>query len=410
MHVLGLVTEYNPFHNGHLYHLNKSKEVAGATHTIAVMSGHFLQRGEPAMLDKWSRAKMAVSCGVDLVVELPVIYSCATADQFARGSIYLLNQSGIIDSFCFGSESGNIDLFLKIGSLLANPPKKYESFLRYHINNGISFARSQQLAISEFFSLPEMDAFFQQPNNILGMLYMKHLCLQNSSIRAHTIQRIGAGYHSGELQHISSATGIRKYIESEGPISKLAETMPPPSYRVLMECMARDGKTVTTDDYNAILIALLRRMTCEEFKYLTDVTEGLENKLFKCAHHTMNWQDFCECVKSKRYPYTRIQRILMHILLNIKKADTSYWYHEGNPEYIRVLAFNSKGRELLSQCKTFSNLHIITKTAAYKASSPQVQSLLEMDIRSTDIYHLAVSEAKNKNGRLDYLLSPCYLP
>ncbi len=410
MRVVGLVTEYNPFHNGHLYHLNKSKELTGATHSVAVMSGHFLQRGEPALLDKWSRAEMAVSCGVDLVVELPVVYSCATADQFARGSVSLLDRMGIVNALSFGSESGEVELFREIGYLLANPPKEMELKLREHLNKGFSFARSQQLALQECCDSSEMRLFFQQPNNILGMLYVKHLFLCGSSIQPHTIQRIGAGYHSVELQQISSATGIRQHIESGGSLQALKETMPESSFRVLENYRNENKKFVMTDDFAQGLMMLLKRMTVDEFKQVTDVTEGLENRLWECAHQVHHWKDFSHCVKSKRYPYTRVQRMLMHILLNIKKPDTTFWYQQGHPEYLRILAFNQLGRELINLCKKESSVPIITKTAHYQPATQRASDQLELDFRGTDLHELATGSSKATKGRSDYLKSPTYLP
>lgn len=410
MRIVGLITEYNPFHNGHLYHLTQSKLLTGSTYSVAVMSGHFLQRGEPALLDKWSRAEMAVKAGVDLVVELPVIYSCSTADQFARGSVSLLNQMGIIDALSFGSESGDMELFQNIGKLLANPPKTIELSLQKHLKKGYSFARSQQLSLQEYDNSPKWRSFFQQPNNILGMLYTKHLYLSNSRIQAYTIQRMGAGYHSTELQQISSATGIRRHIKENTSLHALKETMPVTSFQILENYLMKHKKFVMSEDFNQGLMVLLKRMSVNDFKQLTDVTEGLEHKLIECTHQSLQWQEFCHCVKSKRYPYTRIQRMLMHILLDIKKSDTTYWYQHGKPEYIRILAFNQQGRRLINLCKKNASLPIITKTADFHPPNPKASNQLELDFRGTDLHELAVSSPKIAKGRSDYLKSPSYLP
>ncbi|SDY92321.1 nucleotidyltransferase [Tindallia californiensis] len=409
MKVLGLITEYNPFHNGHLYHLEKSKSITDSDYSIAVMSGHFMQRGEPAMINKWLRAEMAIKNGVDLVVELPTVYACSTADQFARGSIALLNNMNIIDHICFGSESGDIDVFEKISNLLTDPPASLNHLVKHYLNKGHSFARAQQLAISNFYPSPQINSFFQQPNNILGMLYMKHLKQLKSSIIPYTIKRLGSPYHSKELSNISSATGIRTHIDGVDSLPMIKSSIPAPSYQVLKRYFSENKNIVKTEDLDLLLMGIVKRMTIHDFRNLPDVTEGLENKLNDCAKKNSSSIDFCTCVKSKRYPRTRIQRILMHALLNIQKTDTHLFHHKKTPSYIRVLAFNEKGRFLLRKCKELSSLPIITKVASFNSRNTSEERMLEIDLQATDLYHLSLPNSYSKKGRLDYLQSPLFI-
>lgn len=409
MKVLGLITEYNPFHNGHLYHLEKSKSITGSDYSVAVMSGHFMQRGEPAMINKWLRAEMAIKNGVDLVIELPTIYACSTADQFTKGSISLLSKMNIIDHICFGSESGDIGIFEKISNLLTDPPASLNLLVKHYLDNGNSFARAQQLAISNFYPSPQIKSFFQQPNNILGMLYMKHLKQLNSNIIPYTIKRIGAQYHSKELSNISSATGIRTHIDGINSLPVIKSSIPDHSYQILRAYLAENKTIVKTDDLDLLLMGIVKRMTIHDFRNLPDVTEGLENRLMNCAKKHRTSIEFCKCVKSKRYPQTRIQRILMHALLNIQKKDAYLFHHKKAPSYIRVLAFNEKGRLLLRKCKELSSLPIITKVADFNPKSTSEERMLEIDLQATDLYHLSLPNSYSKKGRLDYLQSPLFI-
>jgi len=418
MKILGLVTEYNPFHNGHLYHLNKSKEATGSTHTIAVMSGNFLQRGEPALIHKWARAEMAVRCGVDLVIELPTIYACATAEFFALGSVSLLNELNSVNSICFGSESGNLKYLNDIAHIIVKSPKDYNEKLKNFLNEGKSFPASRSLAIIEHLKsnnnlheneILEIEKIIKSPNNILAIEYLKALIRLDSPITPYTITRIKAGYHSLSLdESIASATAIREHINKYNSLDKIKSVMPEASFEILNNLFKEDLGPVSTNDLSQSIMAILRREDPSNLKRFFDVVEGLENKLHSCSLKSDSLEDLYTCVKSKRYTATRIQRICMHILLNLTK-DMAVDYGQAPPPYARILAFNNKGREILRLCDKQSNIPLINKVSLFKPESLIQQELLKLDIKATNIYSLFIKNKKYRNQQLDYLINPKYV-
>jgi predicted nucleotidyltransferase len=235
MKIVGLVVEYNPFHNGHLYHLNKSKEVTNATHSIAVMSGNFLQRGEPALFDKYTRAQIAVSNGVDLVVELPSLFACQSAEIFSHGAVALLNSLNCIDSICFGSEEGDIDILYQIANILTNEPTEFKDTLKAYLDEGLLFAVARSKALYDYISsnnlldIPEekLNTILNSSNNILGIEYIKSLIRLNSNIKPYTITRIKSEYNSEIISsNICSATAIRKVLKDYCELSDISNVVP----------------------------------------------------------------------------------------------------------------------------------------------------------------------------------------
>lgn len=417
MKVLGLITEYNPFHNGHLYHLNKSIEITGATHTIAVMSGNFLQRGEPALVHKWARAKMAIECGVDLVIELPTAYACSTAELFAYGSISLLHHLNIVDCISFGSEYGEITTLSTIAEILANSPESFKSSLKSYLKMGLPFPVARSKALIDYYKLYNkgcckeelinISNIMQNPNNILSIEYLKALKCLNSKILPYTISRIKADYHSKDiLDNISSATAIREHLKMGKSFEELLKVMPPSSFKILKESYDNGIAPIFKEDFEKAIIAILRREKPQNFSEYFDVNEGLENKIYECSHKCSSIEALYNCIKSKRYTLTRIQRICMHILLNIKKKDLIAYNNLGGPQYARILGFNDKGREIIKQCKLKSKIPIINKINRYGLKDKIVQSQLDLDIRATNIYNLAFKDSSNIVT--DYNMSPYY--
>lgn len=234
MKVVGLITEYNPFHNGHKYHLEASKEKASATHSIAVMSGNFLQRGEPALLDKWTRAKMAVDSGVDLVLELPTVFATQSAEYFAHGALSVLEDTNVVDSLCFGSELGDTELLKDIADVLVDEPLEFKNILKKHLNLGLSFPKARSLALKAFFEhakyshFEKIEKIVESPNNILGIEYMKSLIKLKSKITPLTIKRVYSNYHDKDINSsIASATSIREHYFKNKNIKELSSVVPP---------------------------------------------------------------------------------------------------------------------------------------------------------------------------------------
>lgn len=419
MKVLGLITEYNPFHNGHLYHLKESMLTTGATHSVAVMSGNFLQRGEPTLLHKWARAEMAVSSGVDLVIELPTVYSCATAELFAYGSVKLLDMLGIVDFLCFGSEAGEIYYLKLIAEVLTKAPEAFTLYFKEEMKQGLTFPDARSRALIRYFKEKEtlqeeeliiLSSLIKSPNNILSIEYLKSLILLRSSIKPYTILRKKAAYHSTELfSDIASATAIREHLRNAKPLSALKNVMPPSAYKILEENIQKNIAPIFSTHFEEMLLAIIRRETSTNIANYFDVNEGLENKISQCAENCQSLQELYSCIKSKRYTLTRVQRIAMHLLLNITQQDIEYFNKEGGPQYIRVLAFNDKGRELLKRIKGTSTLQTITKLPHFRPQGEAAKKMLDIDIKATNLYRLGIPNKEFSAQQLDYIMSPIYV-
>ena len=382
MKVVGLVTEYNPFHNGHLYHLEASKKETQSDCSIAVMSGHFLQRGEPAIVDKWSRAKVAVESGVDLVIEIPTLYACSSAEYFAYGSAYLLNALGIVDHICFGSEDGKLETIDEITDKLLSPSKEFQDDLKKFLRNGHSFPRARSLALN-------MDFEFKA-NNILGIEYIKALKTLKSPITPATIKRIHSDYLDENLKGtIASATAIRKHASN---LEDIKSFVPTATYDIMKH------HHVYKEDLIDLLLYKIRTSTLQQMREIHDVSEGLEHKIKKVAERVSSYDELLSGIVSKRFTKTRVQRILVKLLLNIRKDD----FIENHPRYIRILAFNDNGKTLIKRMKKTCTLPIITNINKIQLDD-DAKEMLNLDITATNIYKLLTPD---KIGGDDYLKQP----
>ncbi|MDI3310242.1 MAG: nucleotidyltransferase [Thermoanaerobacterium sp.] len=382
MSVLGLIVEYNPLHNGHIYHIKKSIEMTKADFVVAVMSGNFVQRGIPSIIDKWSRAEAALLSGIDLVVELPTIYAVSTAEKFAYGAIKLLDSLNIIDYISFGSEHGTIDELHQISKFLLDEPEEYKALLKKYLKSGITYAKARESALSKYFG-KTINSIIGNPNNILGIEYIKSLIKLNSNIKPLTLKRFGPGYNSLEtVESFASATYLRKVINDKN-YSILGRYMPEYSLEILKKCIADGHGPVTLDDFAKIVVYRLRNDT--SVKDVFDVTEGLENRIKKASSLCNNLSDIISYVKTKRYTESRIRRIMMHVLLNI---NSSIYLKFDGPNYIRILGATKKGLELLKEIKNKASIPIITKVSEYKKILSDVE-MFEKDLKATDIYTLA---------------------
>ena len=262
MKVLGIVSEYNPLHSGHVYHIKASLEKTGATHTICVMSGHFVQRGEPALVDKWARTTMALQSGIDLVLELPVVFSCASAELFAYGAVRTLHHTGIVDYLSFGSEQGELGSLWRIASALYDEPAVYRDLLRKHLSDGHSFPVAREKALTGYLrGLPEN--IMSQSNNILAIEYLKALKSLRSNMQPTTIKRHGSSYQSTVInQSFSSASAIRSFLKDGGSINNplLAGNLPEASLRILQECFQNGRGPVYAKPFANIILHKLRMM------------------------------------------------------------------------------------------------------------------------------------------------------
>lgn len=416
MRIVGLVTEYNPFHNGHLYHLEKSKEITKSEYSVAVMSGNFLQRGELALIDKWSRAQMAVDNGVDLVIELPTIYSCQSAEYFAYGAISILNNLGVINSVSFGSESGNLEIIDAIAGILNEEPEKFVLYLKSYLNTGIPFPDARTKALTEYmdnelsfkrYTNQEIKEVLSNPNNILGIEYLKAIKKLKSSLEPFTIKRIGAHYNAQEISgKISSATAIRNEIFTSESTTGVKGALSTSSFEVLENFLGKYRSFNSLKNFNDILLYILRTSNPDSLKEILDIEEGLENRIIKCSYAHNSILEILDCVKTKRYTYTRLQRILMHLLLGMS-GRTFLDLHKKGPQYIRVLGFNKNGIHILNKAKKISKLPIITKFSSYrKINNEHLHKMIEVDKKATDIYFLGLDKFNGNKANLDFLKSP----
>ncbi|MEL7632555.1 MULTISPECIES: nucleotidyltransferase [Sporomusa] len=415
MKAVGLIVEYNPFHNGHLWHLNEAKRISGAPFAIGVMSGNFTQRGEPAMTDKWSRAAMAVKAGVDLIVELPVVFSVRSAQYFATGGIRLLNHLGVVSHVCFGAEMPDMAKLLAAANALNQPA--VITAMREQMKTGQTYAASLAAAVSASASVDA--GLFQSPNNLLAIEYVRAINTYAPQIVPLPLKRLAADYHDSLITSpIASATAIRAAILQKGalsPGSTAWQALPPSCARQINELISTGKVPVTLADFSNIILAKIRAMRLDALAGLPDITEGLHNKINQAAFKATTVQELLAYSKSKRYTITRLQRIIVHALLETTK-DQLAQFDQSGPLYARILAFNSNGRRLLKEISQQATIPLITKTAHYLTSKQQtpnslspLQAMLARDISATDIYALGFPNPLWRAGNQDYQTSPLYI-
>lgn len=394
--ITGIITEYNPFHKGHKYHLEKAKLDTNADGIVCVMSGNFMQRGIPAIIDKWKRTEMAIRNGVDLVLELPVVYSLSSAEHFAFGSVSLLNSLGIVDYLYFGSEEGNIDLLEIIASILICEPESYKTLLKSYMNNGLPFHTSRANALNDYLNCNNILSVLSSSNNILGIEYIKAIKTLRSKIIPKTLKREGSTYNENDLNSIfSSATSIRKYLK-ENSLDKLENALTKNSYKMLCDLSYANYKFIFEEDmFKYIKYKLLTNN--RSLSGLPDVSEGLDNKIIKEVLKANSLDELILNSKSKRYTYTRISRILAQTFLNLENYNLFYLSKSSTP-YARVLGFNSNGRDILKKIKAKNNIDIITKVPKNNLCDH-----LKIDILGTKAYSLLNPMV---NPMDDYLKSP----
>ncbi len=398
--VLGIVAEYNPFHNGHLYHLNESKKQSDADYSVCVMSGNFTQRGDTAIIDKWSRTEMALKNGIDLVIELPVVYSISSAENFAYGSMSVLDKLGIVDTVSFGSEVGDLTILDSIAEILCTEPKEYVSLLNHELSRGISFPKAREKALLMYLNdIRKYANVLSNPNNILGIEYLKALRNLKSNLTPMTIKRKDSDYNSTAIKDgFASSTAIRKIITKPSSLSKV---VPEETFSII-DNKIKHGQIVNgLSTFEKEILYKLRIMPVEWIADLPDVSEGLEHAIKNAANSCNNVADLVSLVKSKRYTQTRIQRILLYALLDITKQDMEN-SKKGVP-YIRVLGMTENGKQLLSSIVTRNKkLNIITSPKKFMDHSNNKisKSLFAKDMLATNIYTLGYEFESQSN--LDY--------
>ncbi|MDF2944477.1 MAG: hypothetical protein K0S01_3335 [Herbinix sp.] len=426
MKVVGLITEYNPFHNGHKYHIEEAKRITGADCVIAVMSGNFVQRGTPAIIDKYSRTEMALHNGVDLVLELPVCYATGSAEYFAHGAVSILDKLGIVDTLCFGSECGDIILLQKAAKFLLDAPASYHDRLQSLLKEGLTYPAARLKALE-----PSMDAFegvdgpaiskvLMEPNNILGIEYVKALYNLSSNIVPITIQRISSHYHDKHLSDksttsnptitsiledgetpnplvISSATAIRNSIHKRNINSFLdleaaKNSVPNDVYQFLIE---NYNKTypITEADFSQVIKYKLLEQDNRLLNQYVDISNDLAERMKNIPDFNLSIEELAQMIKTKNMTLTRINRALIHLLLNIRSEDFAEYNQSGYALYARVLGIRKEASHLLREIEKSGKTPIITKVSKAGSQLDVLgKRMLSEDLFATHIYNQAIYE------------------
>lgn len=379
MKILGLITEYNPFHNGHLYHIEQSKKETGADYCVALMSGSFVQRGAPAIYDKYLRAAMALKAGVDLVIEMPVSFSTASAREFATFGVSLFTKLGVVDTICFGSECGAIEPIIDTASFLLNESEEYSANLKELVKTGISFPQARSMALSLF--QKDCGEILATPNNILGVEYCLAALKLDSPLCMATIKRAGNSYHdesTGSL--LGSAFAIRQSLLKGQPLSALRNMAPDFVYKEMQQAVP-----LFPDDFSMLLN--YRILTEQRFDDFADMAPELAARLANERLVQASFENRIQSLKSRQFTYTRISRAFLHLLLGMKKEEQEEYKAAGYALYARILGFRKESSPLLKRLKAHSSIPLITKLADARHILPALPlSMLTQEINASHIY------------------------
>ncbi|WEK56237.1 MAG: nucleotidyltransferase [Candidatus Cohnella colombiensis] len=408
MSTVGVIVEYNPLHNGHLYHLQQSRKITGASNVVAVMSGHFLQRGEPALVDKWTRAEMALHGGCDLVLELPVAYSAQPAQWFAYGAVSILNATGVVDSLCFGSESGDIEALDQMASLLVDEPPAFHDLLTKELQQGLPYPSAFSVAGKAYLQsigLAHLAFSLDQPNHTLGLHYLISLRKIKSRIVPTSLRREKSEYNQADItdSQIASATALRKALLGEsGSLALLAPYVPESTLYLLQRDFAAGKAPIQWESFARPLFHELFRSDRATLGAIAEVNEGLEHRIGNVLPELSELTVECllEALKTKRYTYTKLQRMLLRILLGHEQKLLTADRLTTGIDYIRVLGFNERGQRLLHEMRSKATVPVLTSAA--RGSSPYLQ----LDVQATAMYALGFKHTKPSDAFRDYTEPP----
>ncbi|MBQ8198631.1 MAG: nucleotidyltransferase [Lachnospiraceae bacterium] len=393
MKIAGIIAEYNPFHNGHKYHIEQTRKITGADFIIVVMSGNFTQRGTPAIIDKYSRTRMALENGADMVIQLPSCYACGSAEYFADGAIALLDKLGCVDYVCFGSECGDIELLRPIAEILATEPDDYREMLKSELKNGATFPRARNRALIHCIpSFAANENIIGSPNNILGIEYMKSIIRRGSKIKPVTIQRTGSDYHSQRFsQQYSSSLALRHSIDTQDSLDMIRGQVPENVYGI-MEENYKKTYPLFPRDFSAMLKYKLLVEEKNGYTDFVDINEDLSDRILKVLYQSYDYEQMCDILKTKNITYARVSRLLCHILLNLRKDDMQEYKENGTVFYARVLGFRDDDNGLFKKIQSSSSIPVITKvTDGKKLTSEAGRKQFEQDILASHIYESIVA-------------------
>ncbi len=381
MRIAGVVAEYNPFHNGHAFQLEKTRERGGceATHIVAVMSGSFVQRGEPAALSKFDRARAALHGGVDLVLELPVPWCLSSAEGFAFGAVSLLQSLGCVDFLSFGSEVGDLTPLRRVSDVMST--SRFTSLLKYFSELGIAFPEAQQKAVAEIAGAT-VASVLTSPNNTLGIEYLKALAKLNSDIQPFTVQRQSVAHDSlTPLGDMASASYLRTLFSSDRLINALPY-MPAPCAAVVSNAASRGRVPADLLYLERAVLSQLRRLSLDDLRAAPAMTEGLENRVYAAIRKAGSLAELEDAIKTKRYPLTRVRRMIWSAYLGIPAG-----YATRRPPYARILAANERGKEILAAAH--ADIPLIYRATQVEKLDEECRALWALETRATDLYGMA---------------------
>ena len=413
MQTVGIIAEYNPFHNGHAYQAKQARHLTNADTVIAVMSGHFTQRGEIAIIDKWHRAETAVHSGIDLVLELPAVFAVRSAQYFAAGGVRLLQKLGIVDYLSFGAENADLKSLAVAASGLEDP------LVTEKLKLGLGRGKNYAAALADALVTQGYTAhdFIISPNNILAVEYLRALSQYAPTIQPLPVRRIGSGFHDRSFSgSYSSATAIRSELYRATAITPPLRTAMPTATTTMIDALLQNGSApANISALENTILAKLRSLSDMELLAAPEISEGLENRLKTASRNAGTLSELLALTKTKRYPFSRLQRLLIHLLLGTQRQQIEEFDASG-PLYARVLALNNQGRSALRKIAAHGTIPTVTKTTAVlnsrsyhaKNFSP-LQSMLAVDITATELFSICLPEPAQKKGGLDFRQSAIHV-
>ena len=416
INVTGIVAEYNPFHNGHAYQIREARKITGADYCVAVISGDFVQRGEVSVFSKYLRTKMALLSGADLVLEIPSIFAVSSAEDFAAGSVALLDELGVVTHLCFGSETGESGNFMDAAKILAKEPAAFSEKLKEGLQNGLTWPQARVQALNEFMPDGEIAPLLDTPNNLLGVEYCKALIKRNSPITPVTVKRKGNGYHSEELDgETASASAIRKGIftrdgdlsaNGSGDTAFLSQV--PEEIRSLFQTELPLQANDLSEMLNYRLLTLNRDHV--PFSTFADVSKDLSDRLEHFLYEQESFEERIFQLKTRQYTYTRISRCLLHILLGITDEMILAGKAAGYAPYARILGFRKDKADLLGKIKKHTRIPLVTKTAdASRMLSGTAKMLFEQDLYASHVRQSLLAAKTGQPVRNEYTQPICII-
>lgn len=409
MAVLGVVSEYNPFHNGHQYLFDKAGQTENFDAIICVMSGNFTQRGEAAIFNKWSRAEMALRSGADLIIELPFCFAVRSAYYFARGALQLLQRTGVVTHLAFGCENNHLPTLKGVADILCHEPDEFKTLLKKNLSDGLSFPLARSRALQSHLN-SDLSGTLLGPNNILAIEYLRILQEENIDFQPIAIKRSGSHYHDTEVSPLPSATAIRQALAHSSDLSSLQSSLPPGSLEVAERELAGGRYSSGLESIERSIIMMIRSMSIDQLRSIYEISDGLEYRIKEAANNAGTLNQLLTQIKSKRYNMTRICRSLLYILFSLTSHQMNNFDRFG-PQYLHLLGFSAKGQKILQAMKINSQLTVVNRASDMKKICEEnphsvLSQMANLDRHATDVYSLLYDNPDQRRGSLDYITSP----